>query len=79
MRVHSSADSRFKEKGEQFDDRVIEVCWDTERSGWRFMRFRDDKLNANHKSIMRKIIDSISDGVELEAVSLCVKRADESS
>lgn len=50
------------------DDRVMEVCWDTARSGWRYMRFRDDKPNANHKSIMRKIIDSISDGVELEAV-----------
>lgn len=68
----NQADGRFKEKGEQLDDRVIEVCWDTQRSGWRFMRFRDDKLNANHKSIMRKIIDSISDGVELEAVRLRV-------
>jgi mRNA guanylyltransferase len=60
---------RMKESGEQLDDRVIEVCWDTSRGRWRMMRIRDDKPNANHKSIMEKILVSIDDGVEIEAVS----------
>lgn len=60
---------RMKESGEQLDDRVIEVCWDTSRGRWRMMRIRDDKPNANHKSIMEKILISIDDGVEIEAVS----------
>lgn len=32
------------------------------------MRIRDDKQHANHKSIMEKILISIQDGVEIEAV-----------
>jgi mRNA guanylyltransferase len=59
----------MKESGEQFDDRVVEVTWDTERGTWKMMRIRDDKPNANHKSIMEKILVSIEDGVEIETVS----------
>ena len=59
---------RMKESGEQYDDRIVEVHWDTARNGWRFMRIRDDKHDANHKSIMEKILISIEDGVEVEAV-----------
>lgn len=59
----------MKQSGEQYDDRVIEVCWDVDRETWRLMRIRDDKPNANHKDIMRKIMASIEDGVEIEAVS----------
>ncbi len=61
--------ARFKESGEQLDDRIVEVSWDNGRSAWRMIRIRDDKPNANHKSVMEKIIVSIEDGVEIEAVS----------
>lgn len=73
------ADGRMKGSGEQFDDRVIEVCWDAERGTWKYLRTRDDKPNANHKSIMEKIIISIEDGVEIDAVShRCWIRSDQS-
>lgn len=58
----------MKQTGEQLDDRVVEVHWDAEREGWRMMRFRDDKPAGNHKSIVEKIIQSIADGVEKDAV-----------
>lgn len=59
----------MKESGEQYDDRIVECCWSTEIGAWRMMRTRDDKPNANHKDIMKKIMISIQDGVEIEAVS----------
>jgi mRNA guanylyltransferase len=58
----------MKQTGEQYDDRIVEVCWDTERDTWRIMRIRDDKPAGNHKSIVDKILVSIRDGVEIEAV-----------
>lgn len=60
----------MKDSGEQFDDRVIEVCWDSDRGTWKMLRTRDDKPHANHKSIMQKIMVSIEDGVEIESVRL---------
>jgi mRNA guanylyltransferase len=60
---------RLKETGDQLDDRIIEVSWDADRGTWQMLRIRDDKPHANHKSIMQKILISIEDGVEIEAVS----------
>jgi mRNA guanylyltransferase len=60
----------MKRTGEQYDDRVIEVHWDPQLGGWRYMRFRDDKPNANHKDVVENIIQSIIDGVEKPAVSI---------
>ena len=59
---------RLKLTGEQIDDRVVEVFWETEMKQWRFMRFRDDKPNGNHKSVVNNIIQSIIDGVEKDDV-----------
>lgn len=58
----------MKATGEQFDDRIVEVHWDVSQSHWRMMRFRDDKPNGNHRDIVDKIMQSIADGVEKEAV-----------
>jgi len=59
----------LKRSGEQIDDRIVEVHWDPEMSRWRMMRFRDDKPNGNHRSVVENIIQSIAEGVEKEAVS----------
>jgi len=61
---------RIKATGQQVDDRIVEVHWDPEISRWRLMRFRDDKPNGNHKSVVEHIVQSIADGVEKDAVSL---------
>lgn len=55
---------RLKASGEQLDDRVVEVHWDKALGAWRMMRFRNDKPNGNHKSVVEAIIKSIADGVE---------------
>lgn len=60
----------LKQGGEQIDDRIVEVHWEVDHSRWRMMRFRNDKPNGNHLSIVDNIIQSIADGVEKEAVKL---------
>ncbi|KAJ9094494.1 hypothetical protein QFC21_006033 [Naganishia friedmannii] len=58
----------IKESGVQWDERIVECHWDPEYDSWRFMRFRDDKTDGNHWSVVQKIIESIRDGVELETL-----------
>ncbi|KAF8586561.1 mRNA capping enzyme [Ramaria rubella] len=64
MAVDDEEWAKMKASGEQIDDRIVEVCWDTRRAGWRMMRFRDDKPEGNHRSIVEKIVQSIMDGIE---------------
>jgi len=58
----------MKATGHQYDDRIVEVSWNKEKESWRFLRFRDDKLDGNHFSVVQNIIESILDGVEVEEV-----------
>lgn len=59
---------RLKKSAEQVDDRIVEVHWDPVLSRWRMMRFRDDKPNGNHISVVENIIQSIAEGVDKETV-----------
>ncbi|KAF9246462.1 mRNA capping enzyme [Melanogaster broomeanus] len=59
---------KMKESGEQIDDRVVEVHWDSELGRWRMMRFRDDKPHGNFRTVVAGIIQSIADGVEKPAL-----------
>ncbi|KAF2675465.1 mRNA capping enzyme, alpha subunit [Microthyrium microscopicum] len=59
----------MKGMNQQLDGRIIE-CYVADSGHWRFKkepdgtpRFRDDKNDANHVSVMRKVIKSIEDGV----------------
>ncbi|CAO3611848.1 unnamed protein product [Mucor hiemalis] len=44
------------------------------KGGWRFVRFRDDKSTANDEQVVKKILNSIQDGVTKEQLLLCMDR-----
>ena len=44
------------------EDRITE-CYMDEQKRWRFMRWRDDKKEANHSSTVYSVIESITDRV----------------
>lgn len=48
--------------------RVVEVVWDAPASNWKMLRFRDDKTEGNYKDVVTRILLSIRDGVEQEAL-----------
>jgi mRNA guanylyltransferase len=70
---------RLKKSAEQIDDRIVEVHWDPVLSRWRMMRFRSDKPNGNHITVVENIIQSIAEGVEKETVSFYNKKTFEKS
>ncbi|EZF31743.1 hypothetical protein H109_04128 [Trichophyton interdigitale MR816] len=47
------------------DDTIVE-CIQDEQGRWRYMRFRDDKSDANHISTVEKVLQSIQDRVSEE-------------
>ncbi|KAI3623411.1 mRNA guanylyltransferase [Malassezia furfur] len=60
---------RWKQSGEQLDDRIVECAWRPREEGsdefeWHIFRIRDDKQYANHKSTVKRILESIKDGVQ---------------
>ncbi|TPX13787.1 uncharacterized protein E0L32_005731 [Thyridium curvatum] len=52
----------MKACGDPLVNRVVECAMD-EQGRWRIHRFRDDKLEANHISVVSSVMDSIRDGV----------------
>ncbi|RCH91664.1 Dcp1p-Dcp2p decapping enzyme complex alpha subunit [Rhizopus azygosporus] len=44
------------------------------KGGWRFVRFRDDKGIANDENVVKKILNSIKDGVTKEQLLSCMDR-----
>ncbi|KAG8999700.1 Dcp1p-Dcp2p decapping enzyme complex alpha subunit [Tulasnella sp. 427] len=68
MQISDDEWERMKETGDQFDDRVVEVVWNFTDSNWKILRFRDDKKHGNHKDVVASVIESIQDGVEVDAL-----------
>lgn len=52
----------LKGLGDPLNDRIVE-CNQDDRGRWRIVRFRDDKHEANHKSTVTSVLDSINDRV----------------
>ncbi|KKA28259.1 hypothetical protein TD95_001852 [Thielaviopsis punctulata] len=52
----------LKSIGDPLDDRIVE-CYLDEQKRWRISRFRDDKTEGNHYSVLDSVLRSIEDGV----------------
>lgn len=52
----------LKSLGQPLEDRIVECYMDSQKR-WRFMKFRDDKNEANHISTVESVIESIEDRV----------------
>ena len=57
----------MKSLDEPLNDRIVECYLDKGRV-WRFMRFRDDKKEANHISVVESVMESINDAVSKETL-----------
>lgn len=57
---------QLKSLEEPINGRIVECTKDQETGAWKFLRFRDDKLNGNHTSVVQKVLESISDSVKIE-------------
>lgn len=55
----------FQTLQEGIDESVVECCMDQEKR-WRIERFRTDKHNGNHHSVVESILESIRDAVTNE-------------
>jgi len=56
---------KLKNLEEPLEERIVECNKDTE-DNWKLLRFRDDKSNGNHISIVHKVLQSIKDAVTKE-------------
>lgn len=70
LHVEESQWEMLKAKNEPLQGRIIE-CVKDEENRWVFLRFRDDKDNANHISTYRSVIQSIEDAVSEKDLLQC--------
>ena len=62
LNLTSDVWDKMKARDEPLDERIVECALD-EGGKWRFLRFRDDKKESNHISVVRNVIQSIQDGI----------------
>ncbi|KAF3913650.1 hypothetical protein ABW21_db0206486 [Orbilia brochopaga] len=53
---------KLKGMGVELDERIVECAMD-DHQRWRFKRFRNDKKDGNHISVVHSVMESIRDGV----------------
>ncbi|AGO13053.1 AaceriAFL107Wp [[Ashbya] aceris (nom. inval.)] len=66
--------AKMKALEQPLNGRIVECAKDQETGEWKFLRFRDDKLNGNHVSVVQKVLESISDSVKLEDLEHMIPR-----
>lgn len=52
----------LKGLGDPLNDRIVE-CNQDEQARWRIVRFRDDKHEANHRTTVQSVLESINDRI----------------
>ncbi|KAF3915378.1 hypothetical protein AA313_de0206847 [Arthrobotrys entomopaga] len=57
--------TNLKNMGVELDERIVECAMD-EQQRWRFKRFRNDKKDGNHISVVHSVMESIRDAVAKE-------------
>jgi mRNA guanylyltransferase len=65
MYVDDAEWENLKALNKPLDDTIVE-CYRDEQERWRFLRFRDDKVDANHISTVDSVLESIEDRVSEE-------------
>lgn len=55
----------LKGLNDPLNDRIVE-CNQDDQGRWRLLRFRDDKNEANHKSTVTSVLESINDRVSMK-------------
>lgn len=71
MHIENDEWEKLKAMNVELDERIVECALD-EQQRWRFKRFRDDKKDGNHISVVKSVMESIRDGVsqtDLEAAA----------
>lgn len=58
--------NELKNLQQPINGRIVECVKDQETGDWSMLRFRDDKLNGNHTSVVQKVLESINDSVSIE-------------
>ncbi|KAF9170302.1 Dcp1p-Dcp2p decapping enzyme complex alpha subunit [Mortierella sp. AD010] len=66
MTVDDNLWEQWRSTSTQLQNRIVEVNYSPSDHGWRFFRFRDDKEHGNHTSVVKKVVQSIEDGVEVD-------------
>ncbi|KAL6939404.1 Dcp1p-Dcp2p decapping enzyme complex alpha subunit [Hanseniaspora osmophila] len=69
---------KLKNLNEPLNGRIVECSKDEATGKWKLLRFRDDKSNGNHVSVVQKVLESINSAVsieDLEVVSPKIKDA----
>ncbi|SCU98081.1 LADA_0H10462g1_1 [Lachancea dasiensis] len=66
LEINDAKWRELKALDEPLNGRIVECTKDQETGVWHMLRFRDDKLNGNHVSVVKKVLESISDSVKIE-------------
>lgn len=65
MHIEDKEWEAMKALNEPLDERIVE-CYLDEENRWRFLRWRNDKHEANHISTVESVMESIEDSVSEE-------------